>query len=130
MLAAASLAKTFDQLKHDFESSHDGVTIDIVYAGSSALAEQIVAGNNADVFASADEQTMATVTKAGDADGTPAIFATNTLTIATHRATRRTSPASPTSPGPASRSRSVPRRCRAARRRRRWRPRPGSGCIR
>ncbi len=83
VLAAASLSKTFDQLKHDFESKHDGVTVDIDYAGSSALAEQIVAGNDADVFASADEQTMGRVTKAGDAKGTPAIFATNTLTIAT-----------------------------------------------
>jgi molybdate transport system substrate-binding protein len=83
VLAAASLQRTFTQLAHDFEAGHPGVSVRLSFGGSNSLATQITQGAPADVFAAANESTMQTVTKAGDAAGTPAIFATNTLVIAT-----------------------------------------------
>ena len=41
------------------------------FGGSSTLAQQIVQGAPADVFAAASPATMKTVTDAGDAVGTP-----------------------------------------------------------
>jgi molybdate transport system substrate-binding protein len=83
VLAAASLTETFNGLEKQFESAHPGVDVRLSYAGSSDLAQQIVNGAPADVFAAASDATMKTVTDAGDAVGTPKVFATNVLQIAT-----------------------------------------------
>jgi molybdate transport system substrate-binding protein len=83
VLAAASLTGTFDDLEQRFEAAHPGVDVRLSYGGSSDLAQQIVNGNPADVFAAASDATMKTVTDAGDAAGTPTVFATNVLQIAT-----------------------------------------------
>ncbi|MCR1981957.1 molybdate ABC transporter substrate-binding protein [Cellulosimicrobium cellulans] len=82
VLAAASLRDVFTDLAADFEDDHDGVTVALSFAGSSDLGDQILAGAPADVFASADERSMARVVDAGDA-ADPVAFATNTLTIVT-----------------------------------------------
>ena len=81
VLAAASLKEPFTELERQFEAAHAGVDVTISFAGSSDLAQQIVNGAPADVFAAANETTMATVTEAGLADGEPTVFATNTLQI-------------------------------------------------
>lgn len=82
IFAAASLAVAFDEIAAQFEQAYPGVDVrPISYDGSSTLAIQIVEGAPADVFASADEETMASVVEAGLADE-PALFATNTLVIA------------------------------------------------
>ena len=81
VFAAASLTETFDALKLAFESANPGVEVVYNYGGSSALAEQIVQGAPADVFAAASTTTMTTVTDASLA-GTPVDFASNTLEIA------------------------------------------------
>lgn len=83
VLAAASLTETFDALEKRFETDHPGVDVKLNYAGSSDLAQQIVNGAPTDVFAAASDATMKTVTDAGLAAGTPKIFATNVLQIAT-----------------------------------------------
>ena len=83
MLAAASLTETFNDLEKQFETAHPGVDVKLNFAGSSDLAQQIVNGAPADVFAAASDATMKTVTDAGLAAGTPKIFATNVLQIAT-----------------------------------------------
>ena len=83
VLAAASLTETFDGLAQQFEADHPGVDVRTNYAGSSDIAQQIVNGNPADVFAAASAATMQTVTDAGLAPGTPKVFATNVLQIAT-----------------------------------------------
>ena len=83
VLAAASLTETFNGLEKQFEAAHPGVDVKLNYAGSSDLAQQIVNGAPADVFAAASDATMKTVTDAGQAAGTPKIFATNVLEIAT-----------------------------------------------
>ncbi len=82
VVAAASLTGAFDAILAEFADENPGVTVNpATYDGSSTLATQLVEGASADVFASADEKNMATVTDAGLAEGTPVIFATNTLEI-------------------------------------------------
>lgn len=83
VLAAASLTGTFNALKAQFETDNPGVTVKYSFGASSDLAQQIVNGSPADVFAAASDATMKTVTDAGLATGTPTIFATNVLEIAT-----------------------------------------------
>ena len=81
VLAAASLTEVYGDLAARFEKLHPGVTITQSFGGSSALAAQIVQGAPADLFATADESTMKTVTDAGLADGASIVYATNTLTL-------------------------------------------------
>ncbi|WP_211357048.1 molybdate ABC transporter substrate-binding protein [Nocardioides rubriscoriae] len=81
--AAASLKKTFEQLKADFEETHDGVTVELVLGGSSDLVSQIQGGAGADVFASADTANMDKLVGSDDQGQDPQDFATNTLEIAT-----------------------------------------------
>ncbi|WP_432507139.1 molybdate ABC transporter substrate-binding protein [Kineococcus arenarius] len=83
VFAAASLQEVFTEVAQDFERDHPGVDVALSAAGSSDLATQIAEGAPADVFASADEATMARVTGAGLTAGEPEVFATNVLTIAT-----------------------------------------------
>jgi molybdate transport system substrate-binding protein len=82
VFAAASLTGTFTQLGKDFEAAHPGVTVKFNFGGSDTLAASIVSGAPADVFAAASTATMGTVTKAGDATGTPTVFVKNQLEIA------------------------------------------------
>lgn len=82
VLAAASLRDVFTELETTFEEQHPDVEVVLSFAGSSDLADQIAAGAPADVFASADERTMARVVEAGDA-ADPQVFATNTLALVT-----------------------------------------------
>lgn len=79
--AAASLTTSFEEIATAFEAEHEGVDVELQFAGSSDLASQITNGAQLDVFASADEATMDTVADA--IQGEPATFATNTLTIIT-----------------------------------------------
>jgi molybdate transport system substrate-binding protein len=83
VLAAASLTDTFTGLEERFEADHPGVDVTYNFAGSSDLAQQIVNGAPADVFAAASDATMKTVTDAGLTVDAPQIFATNVLQIAT-----------------------------------------------
>jgi molybdate transport system substrate-binding protein len=83
VLAAASLTGTLTQLEKQFETDHPGVDVKLNFAGSSDLAQQIVNGAPADVFAAASDATMKTVTDAGLAAGAPKVFASNVLQIAT-----------------------------------------------
>ncbi|MCF0092620.1 molybdate ABC transporter substrate-binding protein [Micromonospora sp. MH99] len=82
VFAAASLTESFTRIVSDFEAANPGVTVTLNLAGSSALANQINQGAPADVFASAAQKNMATVTEAGNAEGTPSVFARNQLVIA------------------------------------------------
>lgn len=80
--AAASLTSTFEQIAADFEAAHDGVTVELSFAGSSDLVAQIQQGAPADVFASADTANMDKLAADDLLAGTPADFAANTLMIA------------------------------------------------
>jgi molybdate transport system substrate-binding protein len=79
VFAAASLTETFGEIAEQFEAAHPGVTVVLNFGGSSGLAQQIVEGAPADVFAAASGTTMEAV---GDLAIDPAVFVTNTLEIA------------------------------------------------
>jgi len=81
ILAAASLTESLDELAARFEAAHPDVDVVISYGGSSALAEQIISGSPADIFFSANESTMTTVTDAG-LTVDPTVLLTNVLEIA------------------------------------------------
>ncbi|MTB86771.1 molybdate ABC transporter substrate-binding protein [Aeromicrobium senzhongii] len=81
VFAAASLAPAFTEIARDFEDRHEGVDVRLSFAGSSALAAQILDGAPADVFAPADEPTMARVQQDSVAELSPVVFATNTLVL-------------------------------------------------
>jgi molybdate transport system substrate-binding protein len=81
VFAAASLTDVFGELETQFEAANPGVDVVISFGGSSALAEQLVQGAPAEIFAAASPATMAIVVDAGVATG-PTIFATNELQIA------------------------------------------------
>ncbi len=83
--AAASLTEAFTVLGERFEARHPGVDVRFNFAGSSALAQQVIAGAPADVFASADLRQMQRVVDEQLVDGRPQVFATNELTIAVPR---------------------------------------------
>jgi molybdate transport system substrate-binding protein len=80
--AAASLTGSMDEVAADFEAAHPGVTVTVTYGGSSTLAQQIVQGAPADVFASASTATMQTVVDARETAADPRVFARNALAIA------------------------------------------------
>ncbi len=83
VFAAASLAGTFTALGRAFEAAHPGTTVRFSFAGSSSLAQQILAGAPVDVFAAASTATMSLVTDAASTGpATPAVFARNRLEIA------------------------------------------------
>ena len=81
VLAAASLTEAFTEIARDLEADRPGTTVVLSFGASSSLAQQIVNGAPADVFAAASPATMATVVDAGDASA-PRTFARNTLQIA------------------------------------------------
>ncbi|MFE0462160.1 molybdate ABC transporter substrate-binding protein [Kitasatospora sp. NPDC058965] len=82
VFAAASLQGTFTDLGKKFEAAHPGTSVKFNFGGSSALAQSIVSGAPADVFAAASPATMKTVTDAKDAASDPKVFVRNTLEIA------------------------------------------------
>jgi molybdate transport system substrate-binding protein len=79
VFAAASLTEPFRTIAKTFETAHAGTKVEINFAGSSTLARQIAEGAPADVFASADEESMQKV--AGDVAGATQVFARNRLAI-------------------------------------------------
>ena len=81
VFAAASLMGTFTELGKQFEAAHPGDTVKFSFGASSALADQVISGAPADVFASASPKNMDQVVKAGDA-ASPQTFAKNTAEIA------------------------------------------------
>lgn len=83
--AAASLTEAFTVLGERFEAQHPGTEIRFNFAGSSALAQQIIAGAPADVFASADLRQMQRVVDEDLVAGRSRRFASNGLTIAVPR---------------------------------------------
>lgn len=83
VFAAASLSGAFTEIAADFEAATPGVSVRLSVDGSRGLADQIVGGAPADVFASADVHTMDRVASAGLLVGEPVPFATNVLTLIT-----------------------------------------------
>ena len=82
VFAAASLQEPFEELGEQFESEHEGVTVEFSFAGSSTLVEQIQQGAPADVFASANTSNMDKLVEADLHGAEPVDFTSNTLMIA------------------------------------------------
>jgi molybdate transport system substrate-binding protein len=82
VFAASSLKEAFTQIGTDYEAAHPGAKVTFSFGASSTLATQITQKAPADVFASASQKTMDTVTAAGAATG-DSVFAINTMEIAT-----------------------------------------------
>lgn len=80
VFAASSLTEVFTELGAAFERAHPDVSVEFNFAASSALALQIDGGAAADVFVSADEETMRRVVDAGSADAAT-VVARNRLAI-------------------------------------------------
>jgi molybdate transport system substrate-binding protein len=81
VFAATSLTESFQILADNFQKEHPGVSIQFSFGGSSGLAQQIIEGAPADLFAAASPATMKLVTDAGIATA-PVTFTTNSLEIA------------------------------------------------
>jgi molybdate transport system substrate-binding protein len=81
VFAASSLKESFTTLAEQFEVAHPGVTVKLNFGASSTLAQQIIQGAPADVFASASVKNMTQVTDAGGAS-TPTPFVKNVMEIA------------------------------------------------
>jgi molybdate transport system substrate-binding protein len=81
VFAASSLTEVFDKLGGDFRRAHPTVDLRINYGPSSGLAQSIVQGAPADVFASANQAQMTVVSDAHLATD-PAAFAATVLEIA------------------------------------------------
>jgi molybdate transport system substrate-binding protein len=83
VFAAASLTEVFTELEPRFEEANPGADVVFNFGASSDLAQQIVNGGPAEVFAAANTATMQTVVDAGLVEGEPTVFATNVLQIVT-----------------------------------------------
>lgn len=82
VFAASSLKESFTTIGTAFMAAHPGTTVTFNFGASSTLATQITQKAPADVFASASQKTMDTVTSSGAATG-DTVFAVNTMEIAT-----------------------------------------------
>ncbi len=82
VLAAASLQDAFTAIGDDLMAANPGLEIAFSFGSSGTLAQQVVAGAPADVFASASAATMEV---AAAATGEPRVFARNSLVVVTPR---------------------------------------------
>ena len=88
MLAASSMASVLTDTEQQFLTDHPCVTnVSFSYGSSATLAAQIVNGSPADVFISASEKTMNTVSDSGQAVNTT-LFARNSGEIMVNTASR------------------------------------------
>ncbi len=80
--AAASLTNAFTEIGKAFEAQHAGTTVQLNFAASGPLLQQIAKGAPVDVFASADEQTMDQAQKQDLVDPSTRVdFVRNTLVV-------------------------------------------------
>jgi molybdate transport system substrate-binding protein len=84
VFAAASLTNAFAEIAAAYEREHVGVAVTLNLASSQQLAQQLVQGAPADVFASASDGPMQLAEEAGRiAAASPQLFARNRLVVIT-----------------------------------------------
>lgn len=83
VFAASSLGPAFEQVASEYATAHPATDLSFSFLGSQDLLAQLEGGARADVFAPADEPTMAAAQARGLVTGTPAIIASNTLVLIT-----------------------------------------------
>lgn len=80
--AAASLTDAFREIGRAFEAQNPGTKVQLNFAASGVLLQQIAKGAPVDVFASADEETMDDAQKQGLVDAATRVdFARNRLVV-------------------------------------------------
>lgn len=82
VFAASSLTEAFTDIGERFSLAHPEYVVDFNFAASSELARQIREGAPADVFASADTDTMDRLTADGAIADAPIVFTRNAAEIA------------------------------------------------
>lgn len=81
VLAAASLTELFQSLEEAYKVLHPSISPKFSFESSSTLVAQVQQGIQADVIATADEETMGQLESAGLLEEPPQIFALNELAI-------------------------------------------------
>lgn len=81
VLAASSLTEAFQEIERDLEKKRPEVDVQLSFAGSSVLAMQVEQGGAGDVLATASDEHMQKLVKAG-AIGEHEVFAHNELVVA------------------------------------------------
>lgn len=82
VFAAASLTEAFGELADQFQEMHPGVRVQLNFAGSQQLAQQLGQGAPADVFASANDRQMEVAITAGRVvSGSAQVIAYNRLVV-------------------------------------------------
>ncbi|MEX2659614.1 MAG: molybdate ABC transporter substrate-binding protein [Acidimicrobiales bacterium] len=84
VFAAASLSDAFEELGEAFETAHPGMDVDFSFGSSAGLAQQVLDGAPADVFASADVSHVVEIVDAGTGQEVVP-FARNRLVLAVPR---------------------------------------------
>ena len=80
--AASSLTESFREIAVAYEKAHPGTRVDLNFAASGVLLQQIARGAPVDVFASADQATMDQAATQGLLEpGTRQVFAHNSLLV-------------------------------------------------
>lgn len=82
VMAAASTTETFGDLAAAFEDENPGVKVELIFAGSQQLAQQLANGARADVFASANRKQVDEGVASGRIDPRDVVaFARNQLIV-------------------------------------------------
>ncbi|MDQ1062698.1 molybdate ABC transporter substrate-binding protein [Stenotrophomonas sp. SORGH_AS_0282] len=80
--AASSLTESFRDITSAYEAAHPGTKVDLNFAASGVLLQQVSRGAPVDVLATADTETMAQAAKGGLLENdSRQIFATNRLVV-------------------------------------------------
>ena len=86
VFAAVSLRDAMGEIAKSYEDTHPRTTVSLSFAGSNALALQIIAAPRADVFCSASEEWMDRVERAGAlVAGSRRALLGNQLVVVAHR---------------------------------------------
>ncbi len=86
VFAAITLMEAFQAIAYAFSTLHNGITVNLTFAGSGHLADQIAHGATADVFATANRMLMNPLIEAGRiAPGSERVFARNRLVVVTRK---------------------------------------------
>lgn len=81
VFAAASLTEAFTEIGEGFEAAYPDASVQFSFAGSTTLAQQIIQGAPAGVYASANVAQMQKVVDADLVVGEPTVFVQNKLQI-------------------------------------------------
>lgn len=86
VFAAITLMEAFQAIAYAFSNAHNGITVNLTFAGSGHLADELAHGAAADVFATANGKLMNPLIEAGRiAPGSERVFARNRLVVVTSK---------------------------------------------